>query len=242
MNHNTNHEDATMNHNEEKFHGSNFPTVCGQSRNDNDWRNATLADLTDLFVKGEVAQTWATSKFWEKYPHTAGTPAEVTAVFIREGLLPPELLTRKIDGEKLEFSPRSLESGLQRGTLKPETCNDGVVRVLWKGVLVDYSPCVFWIRLTNAARKAADKAAKTENAGTSRKETKNEREWRERAEKAEEACKAKDAMAAEAAQRNAEFTERVRKLVHQLVETSQAAPGQEAAYEAAAMSLLNLLP
>lgn len=233
------------------FQASNFPVpvpavpAVPATDNRDDWRDcATLADLTDLFVKGNVAQEWATKQFWQKFPHTAGVPEEVTAVFVREQLLPPELLTRKIDGEKLEFSPRSLETGLQRGTLKPERGNDGVLRVLWKGVLVDYSPCVFWIRLTNAARKAADKAKKDngETAGSSRKESKNEREWRERAEKAEAAMAAKDALAAEAAQQAAEFTARVRKLVHQLVETSQAAPGQETAYEAAAMSLLNLLP
>lgn len=232
------------------FQSSNFSATATATvpatapANDESWRDcATLADLTDLFVKGNVAQEWATKQFWGKFPHTAGVPEEVTAVFIKENLLPPELLTRKLDGERLEFSPRSLESGLQRGTLKVETCNDGVPRVLWKGILLDYSPCLFWIRLTNAARKAAEKKAKESGlAGTSRKESKREAELRARAEKAEEACKAKDAMAAEQAQRNAEFTARVRGLVHQLVDASQSAPGRDAEYEAACLALLNLLP
>ena len=218
------------------------PADCGNARED--WRTAaTLGDLAALYAQGEVAQEWATRQFWSRFPHTVGDPSAVTATFVAEGLLPPEVTERKLDGEKLEFSPRSLESGLQRGTVKPERGNDGVVRVLWKGLLVDYGPATFWVRLSNCARKAQDKSAKEGTAaGTSRKESKNEREWRERAEKAEAACAAKDAMAAETAQRNAEFTERVRKLVHQLVDASQAAPGQEAAYEAAALSLLSLLP
>ena len=233
------------------FQTSNFsvPAVPAVPVNDNDngndWReSATLGDLAALYAQGEVAQEWATRQFWSRFPHTVGDPAAVTATFVAEGLLPPEVTEKGQDGEKLVFSPRSLESGLSRGTLKAERGNDGVLRIYWKGLLVDYGPATFWVRLSNAARKAADKAAKTEgkDAGASRKETKNEKAWRERDEKAEEACKAKDAMAAEAAQQAAEFTARVRKLVHQLVETSQAAPGQETAYEAAAMSLINLLP
>lgn len=237
----------------QNFQASNFSSVasvpavpadCGRARNEDDWRNAGLADLAELYARGEVAQEWATRTFWSRFPHAVGDPAAVTAVFVAEGILPPEVTEKSLDGEKLVFSPRSLESGLSRGTVKAERGNDGILRIYWKGLLLDYGPAVFWIRLSNCARKAQDKAAKTEgkDAGTSRKESKNEREWRERAEKAEAAIKAKDALAAEAAQQAAEFTARVRQLVHQLVDASQAAPGRDGDYNGAAMALLNLLP
>lgn len=231
------------------FQTSNFSATATATvpatvpANDESWRDrASLGDLAALYAQGEVAQEWATRTFWGKFPHCVGDPEAVTATFVAEGILPPEVTEKSLDGEKLVFSPRSLESGLSRGSIKAETGNDGILRVYWKGLLVDYGPAVFWIRLSNCARKAAEKTAKAEGAGTSRKESKNEREWRERAEKAEAAIKAKDAMAAEAAQQAAEFTARVRQLVHQLVDASQAAPGKDSEYNGAAMALLNLLP
>lgn len=227
------------------FQSSNFSATVPATvpANEESWRDrASLGDLADLYARGEVAQEWATRTFWGKFPHCVGDPEAVTATFVAEGILPPEVTEKSLDGEKLVFSPRSLESGLSRGSIKAETGNDGILRVYWKGLLVDYGPAVFWIRLSNCARKAQDKAAKTENGGNARKETRREQELRARAEKAEQACAAKDAMAVEAAQQAAEFTARVRGLIHQLVDASQAAPGQDAAYEAACLALLNLLP
>lgn len=221
------------------FQVSNFSVPATVPTTD-DWRdNTSLGDLAELYARGEVAQEWATKKFWGNFPHCVGDPAAVTAVFVAEGILPPEITEKGLDGEKLIFSPRSLESGLSRGTIVPETGNDGILRIYWKGLLVDYSPAVFWVRLSNCARKVAEKATKAGGtAGSSRKESKAERELRERAEKAEAACRVKDAMAAEAA----EVTARVRALVHRLIDASQAAPGRDGEYETAAISLLSLLP
>lgn len=204
--------------------------------------STTIFDMADIFAIG-MNQT---SAFFEKYPAAKADPDAVIVAFVQDADLPP-CFKDKNDKGKLEYSPRGFEAACSKGKISVERGNNDRLVCVWRDLTLDYNLMVFLAKVYNAARKNAENAQPKEKG--ERKETKAGKELRERAEAAEAACKAKDAAYLELMEKaeaqdkaNKAFTERVRRLVHQLTDASQAAPGQEAAYEAACLALLNLLP
>lgn len=173
------------------FNTPNFlapvPAVSGGNSQFSD--SARLRALSDLSLAGHLAGT----KFFEMFPDTVGAPDRVTEIFVSLGLLPREI--RDVDGRNSRplFPARGLESALQSGKVRPgilpadENLSPTLRRpsITWKGITLDYSVALFWVRSFNAARKQAKAAEPKDDSGNSRPATKREREAELRAQAAE---------------------------------------------------------